>query len=188
MARIEIDRPPRLKDRARSTAISIVTGTWFVCAGILLWSFFSTLITPVEYARIATWVIAIVASVLLLVSKRLELDGWAAFLFGFFGLLPAGLALIMLMNHFIGPTEEISIPITGIVQHHNDRTSSLRLPNEAFEEYRTVMLDLPKDPDVWYASSVRFEMRHGFFGYDVLLDRSIILSQPHVLLPEFNER
>lgn len=178
------DGPPLLRNKPLGAAITIVVLLWFVWAALLMWLFSCTLVGVNDAFRLLGWVVALAAMLFMLRAKRWGLDRWGAFVFGFFGMVPAGMSAALLANRMIGPVEVSHHRIIGLVRSSDSRTFRLKLEGEPFKEHQEVLLDAEADAALWYAESVDLRIRHGTLGYDVLLERTIQFSPGRTALPD----
>jgi hypothetical protein len=106
------------------------------------------LITVREAFRLVGWMVAASALFFLLGRRRLGVDGWGSFLFSFFGVVPAGLVLLLALNRFIGPVSEEAHRITGLVRSSDSRTFTLVLEGDPFPGHPPILQDVEAEADL----------------------------------------
>jgi hypothetical protein len=176
--------PPRLANQRLAALYSAMAASWFVSWLLIAWCWQVTLIEVGELVRVIMGIGGSVALLLAVMRHRWRLDGWSSFVFGFFGLVPITLALMLLINRSIGPVEERVLPILAIASYPGSTDRYAVLVGEAFANEQERVLLLPRDPEVWYAAAMRIRLRHGLLGFAVVLDRKVEISKDHRLLPE----
>lgn len=176
--------PPRLANTRLAALYSAMAASWFVSWLLIAWCWQVTLIEIAELVRVIMGIGGSVALLLAVMRHRWRLDGWSSFLFGFFGLVPIILAVMLLVNRSIGPVEERVLPILAIASHPGSTNRYAVLEGEAYAHEPERVLLLPHDSEVWYAQALRIRLRHGLLGSEVVLDRTMVISNDHRLLPE----
>lgn len=183
-ARELFDGPPVLRNRRLGTAITTVVLLWFVWIALLTWLFGSTLIDLRAAARLVAWMTSLTALLFLLFGRRLGIDRWGAFVFGFFGLVPFLLTVSLLLNRTFGPVRVTQYRIIGLVRSSDSQTFRMKLDGDPFQAHQEQLLDLEADASLWYADAVEYRIREGVLGYGVLLERTVHFSPGRAPLPD----
>jgi hypothetical protein len=176
--------PPRLADKRLAVLYSVMAACWFMAWVVIgvLWQV--TLIQLHEAIRITMGLAGGIALLFAVMRKPWRLDGWSSFLYGFFGLVPIGLAMFLLLNLAIGPVRTVELPIVAIESHAGSTDRAVVLLNDDYADEPLRVRGTPHDPAVWYAAALQLELREGVLGYMVVLDRRWLPSSPARLLPE----
>lgn len=176
--------PPRLANKRLAALYSVMAAGWFASWSLTAWCWQVTLIGPGELVRVVMGIGGSVALLLAVMRHRWRLDGWSSFVFGFFGLVPITLSLLLVINRSIGPLEERVLPIGAIASYAGSTDRYAVLEGDAFANEPERVLLLPRDPEVWYAEALRIRLRQGLLGYAVIMDRQVLISKDRRLLPE----
>lgn len=167
---------PRLKDRRAALLNLLAALLWFTCFAAIFLLGQRTLLDFGRASRAIAIVIAVVAITLKFLSKPWKLDGWSAFIYGFFGLVPLGITLALLANAFIGPVQVVGCKAVGI--HHTPVMEGFVIvfDDDRFNDQPMRMRAVERDAIYWRLDSAVFTLRHGLCGFDVLLDRRFVFA------------
>lgn len=168
---------PRLKNRRRAWANTIVSIMWFLCIPPLFMLFRITPVSIVEVAGLALGIIVLVLLILKLVYVRIGSDPWTAGLFGFFGLMPLTLTLALTVNATVGRVEVLTVKAEAIVTDER-KNRYFCLEGGRFSDHERIMLEVLEGSQAWYVDSVVYTLRKGVFGLDVLLGQAFVMSEP----------
>ena len=167
---------PRLKDR-RAALLNLLSALlWFFCFAAIYLLAQRTLLDFKHSSRAVAVVISVVAIALKFLSTPWKLDGWSAFIYGFFGLVPLGITLALGANAIIGPVEVVGCKAVGL--HHNTVMEGFEIEFEGnrFSDQPMRMRAVERDAIYWWLDSAVFTLRHGVVGFDVLLDRRFVFA------------
>lgn len=173
------DRPPLLRHFSYTWLVPV----WFLgllgAIGLTL----PALITLNDLLRLIALLVAIVATVLMLLDRRWHFGPWAASIVGLFGLLPVCFSLVLLINRLIGNEREEVHRILFIERSSQRSGLLLHLENDAYAPFPERMRAIDHQPDIWRQGHVVYRIHQGVLGIPVLLERSFIPSANGEMIP-----